>query len=335
MRINSSLVRIVPIGMVIVIAAMGCAAQQAVEPEPEPEAVGEEEYPSRTVEIIIGWGAGGGTDIFTRTVDMYVRREMGVPLVEINMPGASGAKATAYVMEQPADGYTLYAHSTEVLSNPLVDVSPYTHEDLTPIIRAHVDVAALHVLPGTFDTWESFVAEGKKRPLTIGGCGAASSDELSAAMVAEWAGFKFKYVPYEAAGEMHAALLGGHIDAMYEEYSVVLPLIDDGGIQPIFTFKTERLERFPDTVSLGDFNWEQTPLLWRALSVKKGTPEHIVEYLERLYTEALDSQMYKLFARDRLLDLVPGYLGSKDFAADLARETKIYEDVMKELGYID
>lgn len=327
--------------MLMVLLPLGCAKQQA-QPEQasETEKSGvsdqesEEKYPSRTIEYVIGWGAGGGSDLFARTVNMYVRKKLGVPIVEVNMPGASSGKACNYVQSQPADGYTLYSISTELLTNPLLGITEYTFEDFIPIIRAHVDVSGLIVKSDKFKDWNDFLEKAKSGTLTLGGCGAASSDEVALTMLAQDAGFTFKYISYESAGEMQAAVLGGHIDGMYDEMSVVMSLIQEGQLKPIIVFSTEHLEVFPQSVCLGDFGWRQTPLTWRGVAVKKGTPPDRVKLLEEAYLEALDSDVYKSFERDRFLNLIPGRLGSEEFYEVLKEEAAMYKQVYEALGYI-
>jgi len=324
----------------LVVAGLGCGSAPPAageEPAGEPEPVAEGEYPSRTIEYIVGWGAGGGSDVFARTINIPVRGALGVPIVEINMPGASSATATIHVMQQPADGYTVFGITPDLLTNHILGRCEFSHEDFTPIIRAHVDVGVIHTRAGApFQTWEEFVKYAGANPgkVSWAGIGAASFDEIASAVIWNSAGLEVKYVPYESGGEMHAALLGGHIDVMYEEPGVVMSLIEEGKVQPLLVLTDSRIERFPDLPCAGEMGYEVPPAMWRGIAVKKGTPAEIVAALEKAYSAAIESSVYRDFEKNRVLDLYPGFMGSEEFRKDMEREYGLYYDIMKKLGHV-
>jgi len=298
-----------------------------------------EKYPSGNIDYVVGWGAGGGSDIFGRIINIPVRRILKTTVTVVNMPGAASAIAMEYVQKQPADGYILLGLTSELVSNPLQGRTRYTHRDFTPIIRAHVDIGMIQGGPKSpFKNWKEFVGFAKTggRKIRLGGTGAASFDQIASIIILDAAGIsdKVTYIPFDSAGEMHAALLGGHIDAMYEEPGVTLNLIEAGKMIPLIVFIEKRLEKFPHVPSAGDLKYEIPPMMWRGIVVKKGTPQHIVDILEKSYTKAMGSAMYKAFERERLLNLFPGYMGSKEFAADLDRECEMYKKVLKKMGQL-
>ncbi len=301
--------------------------------------VAAEKYPSRNIDYVVGWGAGGGSDIFGRIINLPVRRILKTTVTVVNMPGAASAIAMEYVQKQPADGYTLLGLTSELVSNQLQGRTRYTYKDFTPIIRAHVDIGMIQGGPKSpFKDWKEFVdfAQAGDRKIRLAGTGAASFDQIASIIILDSAGItdKVTYVPFDSAGEMHAALLGGHIDAMYEEPGVTLNLIEAGKMQPLIVFTEKRLEKFPQVPSAGDLKYEIPPMMWRGVVVKKGTPQDIVDILEQAYTKAMDSAMYKAFEKERLLTLFPGYMGSKAFAADLAREYEMYKKVLEKMGQL-
>lgn len=296
-----------------------------------------DKYPSRNIEYVIGWGAGGGSDTFGRIINIPVRRLLKTNVAVVNMPGAASAVAMEYVQQQPADGYTIFGCTSELVSNQLQGRTKYTYKDFTPIIRAHVDVGTIQSVPNeNFKNWNEFVAFAKKsdRKVRLGGTGAASFDQIASYIVLDSAGIadKVTYIPFESAGEMHAALMGGHIDAIYEEPGVTLDLIEAGKMIPLIVFTDKRLEKFPDVPAAGELGYEIPPMLWRGIMVKKGTSQEIVDLLEETYIKAMQNPIYKSFEQDRLLTLFPGFLGSKDFEKDLAREYKMYQKVVQKLG---
>jgi putative tricarboxylic transport membrane protein len=295
------------------------------------------DFPTRAVQYVVGWGAGGGSDLFGRVITPPVKDKLGQPVNVTNMPGASSATATNYVMEQPADGYTVFGITSDIMANTVLKRTQYGYTDLVPLIRAHVDPGMVQVGESSpFKTWDELVKHAKANPgkQTWGGTGAGSYDEVATAVIRQSAGIDVKYVPFESASEMHAALLGGHINAMYEEGGPALSLIEAKKAWPVLTFTDSRLEKFKDVPAAKELGYEVPPFQWRGAAVKKGTPDQIVKILEDAFTAALKSPEYVKFEQDRLLNLYPGFLGSSAFMKDLEREYPIYEAILQKMGLV-
>lgn len=315
----------------MMLMVVGCSSPAVSQNEAESV-----EYPTRNIEVVVGWGAGGGTDLFTRTIVEPLKEILGVSVVVVNMPGASSAEAASYIQEQPADGYTLFAVTSDILTNNALGRSEYGAKDFIPLIRAHVDVGMIHVAAGSpYETWEKLVEYGKahKGELIVGGVGAVSFDEIASLMVFNDAGLEIKFVPFEEAGQMHAALLGGHINAMYEEPGPAISMIEAKKIVPLITTAEDRLKMFPDVPSVKEFGYGTPPWIWRGVVVKKDTPPEIVKILEDAFKEAYESEAYKSFEKERLLDLFPGYMGTEDFAKAMESDYNIFDEAFKSLGY--
>ncbi len=298
--------------------------------------IAEAAFPEKTIEVIVGWGAGGGSDLFTRTIAEEAKKILKANIVVINMPGASSAEATNFLMRQPADGYTLLAVTSDVLMNPYLGRTSYNYDSFTPILRAHVDTGMLHTSENSqFKTWENVVEYAKTNPgkLTIGVTGSASSDEIATSIVLNSAGIKATMVPFEGSGEMHAALLGGHLDLMYDEPAPVMSLVEAKKIRPLIVMSESRLKPFPNVPTVKEFGYEMPLAMWRGIVAKKGTPPEIIAVLEDAFHKAAMSAPYKAFEEDRLLNLRAGYLNSKDFSDQMKVEAEMYKKVMKELGY--
>jgi putative tricarboxylic transport membrane protein len=320
-------VRAAGVGLAVLMAAMlaGPAAQAG------------EKYPSRPIQWIVGWGAGGGTDVFTRGLVKGVQERLGTPIAVQNMPGASSATALDYVMNQPADGYTVFSITSDLLQNAVLKRGAHTFRDLTLLVRAHVDVGLIHAGPQSpFKTWAELVAQAKANPgkQTWTGTGAGSSDEINSAIVSESAGIAIKYVPYEAASEMHAALLGGHVQAMYEEPGPAIGLIDAGRVKPLLVLTDKRLDRFPNVPCAKELGLAVPPFLWRGVAVKKGTPPEVVDALLQAIQGAMKAPEYRQFEEKRLLTLYPGFLVGEEFARTSEREYELYANIMKRLGLV-
>jgi putative tricarboxylic transport membrane protein len=294
-----------------------------------------EKYPSRPIQWIVGWGAGGGTDVFTRALVKGVQDRLGVAIAVQNMPGASSATAMDYVMNQPADGYTVFSITSDILQNAVLKRGAYTFRDLALLVRAHVDVGLIQASPASpFRNWAELVEHAKANPgkQTWGGTGAGSSDEINSVMIADAAGIKIKYVPFEGASEMLAALLGGHVQAMYEEAGPVIALIEAGRTKPLLVLADKRLDRFPNVPSAKELGYTVPPFLWRGVAVKKGMPPEITATLLKAIEGAMKAPEYQQFEEKRLLNLYPGFMVGEEFARNTEREYAVYADIMKRLG---
>lgn len=296
-------------------------------------------YPERNVEIIVGWGAGGGTDTYMRAISIHARRLMKNPLVIINMPGAAGAAAAEYVQQQPADGYTLWACGSNFPLNIALNKIEYPVDDFQPIIRNQWDVGMIQVSAdkGRFQSIQELIGYAKDHPdsVSIGGTGAASYDEIVLSLLAEKAGITFKYIPYESAGEMHAAVLGGHLDAMFEEPGPTIDLLESGKLKPLVVFMEERLREFPEVPTTTELGFDVTQGIWRGLVCKKGTPPEIVKYIHDIFKASAENTIYKAIEKQGYLHLRPGYMGTEDFTNLITEEVNIYGAVLKRLGHID
>jgi putative tricarboxylic transport membrane protein len=294
------------------------------------------DFPDRTIEIIVGWGAGGGSDLFARTIAKEVEKILDTNIVIINMPGASSSEATNFVQSQAADGYTIFGVTSDVLMNPYLGRTKYDFDSFTPILRAHVDTGMLHTSSESrFKTWEDVVNFAKENPrdLTIGGTGSASFDEIATTVILQSAGIKATFVPFESAGMMHAELLGGHIDLMYDEPAPVMALVESGKLTSLIVATEDRIKYFPDVPSAGELGYKIPPGMWRGMVVKKGTPKEIVKILVDAFYKATLTESYKDFEEGRLLNIRAGYLNSEDFYKVMERETLLYKNVLEELGY--
>ncbi len=298
---------------------------------------GKAKYPSKNIDLIVGFGQGGGTDVFARAIAPALKDELKVNVGVIDMPGASSATAMNEVEKRPADGYTVFMITSDMLTNDLMGRSQYTYKDLIPIIRAHTDIGLLQTSgKGPIKTWQDFVDKCKANPnkVTVAGIGAGSFDEQAVAILMRSAGLTYKYVPYESAGEMHAATLGGKVDVMYAEPSHDLGLIKDGTMRVLISFTDKPVTQFQGVPSAGDLKLTVPPAIWRGAAVRKDTPQAIVDTLEKAFTAAYKSAAYQKFETDNALNIYPGFQGSKDFAKSMAAEYEMYRTKLKELGFI-
>ena len=309
------------------------------------------DYPTRKIEMNLWYGPGGGSDIFARTIGIPARRYLNpAPLVIINIPGAAGVNGMLYTMEQPADGYSITCLVNDLPINDLLKRAKYegktvTIDDFVPIACIQRDIAGIqvsgkksHARGEPFKDINDLVTYAKANPgkVSIGGTGSAGFDEIVTAMFTKAAGIDVKYVPFDSAGKMHAQVLGGHIDAMFEEFGPTVSLLERGDIRMLVMFKEDRVKdsRFTDIPAAPEFGWDVTMGRWRGFGAKKGTPPEIIEFLHQVFKRASTHSLYKGMEKSRLLDLRPGYMGPGEFADFIKKEKAAFEPILKDLGYL-
>ena len=293
----------------------------------------EDTYPNGDIEIVVGWGAGGGTDIFTREIAKELTEILDVNINVVNQPGASGANGGNYVAGQPADGQTIWAMTSNYAINVADGKTPHDLSAYTPIGQVQKDTSTLQVQAGAFDSYDQFLEEAKANPgkISVGGTGARGFDELVLRQFEREAGVEFNYIPYEDAGEMHAAVLGGHIDAMIDEIGPTIGQLEAGGLEILLIFSDNQVEGFEDVPLSVDEGVNVTDGISRGLMVHADTPPEIVEILENAIEEAKNTEGYLAYEEESYLNLRTGWLDSEGFREQLENDISTYEEILNSL----
>ena len=186
------------------------------------------EYPERTITWVIPFGAGGGSDRLARMFAAEAEGHFGVSLNVENHPGAGAVAGWQHVLDQPADGYTVFnATPTPVITLLSEEDSPVDPGDISILGYLAAFASVLVVREDQFPDWDSFVAALQEGPITIGGTNALL---LGAANVLSQAGVEAIYVPYASTGESVTDFLGGHIDVAAVTESTAMTIVPENGI---------------------------------------------------------------------------------------------------------
>lgn len=303
-----------------------------------------EGFPEGRITWNLWYGPGGGTDTFARTIGIPAREILPEDLVIINIPGAAGANGMVYTMEQEADGHNITSIGNDLPINDVLGRAEYEGktlgiEDFEPIIRCQHDTATImvstksaNVREEPFKDIEEFIDYAKENPgeLTIGGTGSKGFDEVAVNKFLQEAGIDCKYVPYDSAGKMHAQILGGHVDAMFEEFGPVKTLLEEGRLKPLVVFKEGRVEKeeFSDVPTAPELDIDVTMGRWRGIGAKKGTPPEQIEYLHQVFKKAMEASTYKQMEKDRMLDIRDGYMGPEDLKEEIKKEKENFAEML-------
>ncbi|CCG01403.1 tripartite tricarboxylate transporter substrate binding protein [Blastococcus saxobsidens] len=279
MRNSSALSGLVLLGLV---AACGGDGEEAAAPG---EAAAS--YPTESIRMLVPYGAGGPTDLTTRTVGACIEEELGQTVVVENMEGGSGALAMTELAGAEPDGYTLslVTAGTTVLT-PLANDLDYTKDDFTPIGVMSLVPSVLAVGEDSpYASAEDFFAAAEAEPgtVTVGVPGASTPQGIELQRLADEHGVEVTVVPFDGNAEMTTAVLGGNVDAvLINASSDVVQNIEAGAFQPLVASSEERLSWLPDTPTFTELGYEGLTLSGSTfgLAGPAGLPDDVVTTLE-------------------------------------------------------
>lgn len=290
-------------------------------------------YPTRYIEIISPWTAGGSTDLYVRTLAISLEKIMGKKIIIMSVQGGEGVRAYKETVGRPVDGYTLFAIGPEEIINSVYGRIDY--KQLAPLVRVQMDQSMFWVREESpFKTFKDVIAHAKANPdkqLWGGGYGI---DQVVTELVTAATGTKVKFVPYGVGKEATAALLGGHIDVLHEEPGGIIAQIGAKMVRPLLVLAEKRLSAFPDTPTGKEFGIDVTLGRWRGIALKKGTNPQVIKYLAESIQEAMKSPEYQKLAGKTLMNMRPGFLGPEEFSKFLDEEFAIYGKVMQKIGLV-
>jgi tripartite-type tricarboxylate transporter receptor subunit TctC len=244
-----------------------------------------QDYPSRTVKMIVPFGAGGPTDIFTRLLAEELRKSLKEPFVMENRPGAGTIIGTDAAAKSPPDGYTLLMISaTQTTTETLVPNKPYK------LLRDFVPVASLlnselvMVVPASVpvNTVKGFIALAKSKPgaLNYASSGVGSNYHMAGELFKNLTGTDILHVPYKGSSGARNDIISGQIEMMFDSLPSMAPIIQAGRVKALGTTGKARSAILPDVPTLSEAGvpgYEAT--IWIGLMVPTGTPQPIVTLL--------------------------------------------------------
>jgi putative tricarboxylic transport membrane protein len=326
---------VLAVAVIASLVFVGC--EKAVPTPSNGGGAGPEGYPERPITMLIGYGAGGGTDLAARAVGSPLSQIIDQNIVYVNLPGGAGAICEDYLLAQPADGYTILCTSGDLPINLVTGRNTHSIDDYIPFARAQMDTATIMISAkdSRYSNIDEFVDYAKANRVTIGGTGAGGLDEIVVALFVEGSGIQAEYVTYESAGKMRAAVVAGDIDACHEEFGPAISLIESGDIKPIVVFNDERVEGFPDLpCSLEKGFGEITPCRNRGFVFAAGVPEAIIDYMEEAIHQAYLTDEYQTWEKEQYLHLKEGWADRAAYTQDQIDQLDLYRDVLTKLGYL-
>jgi tripartite-type tricarboxylate transporter receptor subunit TctC len=293
-------------------------------------------WPSRQpVRIVVGFPAGGATDIMARLMGDWLTERLGQQFLIENKPGASGNIGIEIVAKAPADGYTLLTVVTPVAINPaLFSNLPFDFmRDIAPVIYlarlAYVVVVNPSVPAATLP---ELIAYAKANPgkINYGSAGAGTPQNITCELFKMMSGVNLVHVPYKGGAPAVADLVAGHVQVVFAPVSEAIPHIKAGKLRALAVTPAKRLDVFPDVPSVGEFlpGYEATG--FAGIGAPKATPAAIIDLLNKELNAGLANPRIKA----RIEELGGTVVGGTpaEFAKIISDATEKWAKVIKFAG---
>jgi tripartite-type tricarboxylate transporter receptor subunit TctC len=310
--------------------AAGAAALPAL-----PRIARAQAYPSRLVRIIVGFPAGGATDIQARLMGQWLSDRLGQQFIIENRAGASGNIGTEAVAKAPADGYTLL----QIVTPHAINAALYSNlnfdfmRDIAPVICAARLAYVVVVHPSVpAKTIPEFIAYAKANPgkINYGSAGAGTPQNIACELFKMMAGVDLVHVPYRGGAPATTDLVGGHLHVIFAPVSESIQHIKAGKLRALAVTTATRLDALPDVPTVADFVPGYEASGFAGIGAPRNTPADIIDMLNKEINAGLaDSKI-----RAQIVELGGTVLGGSpaEFGTILAEATEKWAKVIKFAG---
>ena len=292
-------------------------------------------YPSRPVRIMVGFAAGGATDIVARIMGQWLSERLGQQFVVENRPGAGTNIATAAVVNAAPDGHTLLMVSpTNAVNAALYDKLSYNFiRDIAPVASIHREPFLVEVDPSVpVKTVPEFIAYAKAHPgqISFASAGNGSVAHVTGELFKMMTGVNLVHVPYRGAGPALVDLLGGQVQVMFATMSSSIEYVRGGKLRALAVTTATRSPVLPDIPTVAEFVPGYESSFWTGVGASKSTPAEIVDKLNKEINAALADPKMKARFAELGATALPG--SPADFGKLLADETEKSAKVVKFAG---
>ncbi len=294
-----------------------------------------ETYPGRPVRIVVGYAAGGASDLLARLIGQWLSERLGQPFIIENRPGAASNVATESVVKAASDGYTLLLASTaNAINASLYDKLNFEFaRDIAPVasVVRGPNVMVVHPsFPAT--TVPEFIAYAKANPqkVSMASAGVGSPQHMSGELFKMMAGVNMQHVPYRGGPPALTDLLGGQVQVYFATTASSIAYIRTGALRALAVTTAARSAILPDVPTISEFLTGYEVSLWYGFGAPRNTPDAVIGKLNGEIDAALaDPRM-----RARIADLGGTIISGSpaDFGKLFIEETEKWARVVKFSG---
>lgn len=298
-------------------------------------------YPSKPIQLIVPFGAGGATDLAARSMAAVLPKYIGETIVVVNKPGAGGAIGVEYVVRSKPDGYTMCMAA--IASNqlgPAFNTSlPFEYDECTFVARVQLSPGVIAVKKDApWKTVNDLLADIRKHPGTImyGSSGIGSLHTMGTNLLLKAAGVNLTdaiHIPFNSGAEQATAIIGGHTNFSYINLSEVISNVRNGDIKLLAVAAPERLADFPDVPTFKEIGYPDVNVVgWRGVTGPVGLPAEVIQK----WTDAIQKMMKdpKWLEMTAKIQDIPNYEGPEEFEKNFRAEFKMARQIADEMGLL-
>jgi tripartite-type tricarboxylate transporter receptor subunit TctC len=292
-------------------------------------------YPAKPLRWIVGFPPGGGADIISRIMAPWLSERLGQPVIVENKPGASTNISIQTVVNSPPDGYTLlFVAASAAVNATLFDKLPFSLvRDIAPVsglIDFPLVMVANPSLPAK--SVGELIVHAKANPgkVSIASFGTGSTSHVAGELFKMMTGVDMVHVPYRGGAPMIADLLAGQVQVGIDVMTTALPHIQSGAPRALAVGGKRRFSGLPDVPTIGETVAGYEANSWCGVGVPKGTPNDIIERLNREINAGLADPTLK--ARLASVATTPIFFTPAEFGAYLAAEIEKWGKVVRMAG---
>ena len=292
-----------------------------------------QDYPTRSVRIIVPFAAGGPADVYSRQLAQYLSQSLNQPFVVEDQPGAGSLIGTMNVARSAPDGYTLLAmsntHTTNeslipnkqyALMRDFVPVSPINYSDLVMVVHPSVPAKDL----------KEFIALAKAKPggLNYASSGTGTPYHMAGELFKSMSGTNILHVPYRGSSGARNDVLAGQVQMMFDAITTMAPNVKAGQVRALATTGEKRTTVLPDVPTVAEAGvpgYETT--IWLGIMAPKGTPQAIVDKLNAEIRKAINQPAVKAIWANQ--GAVPMAMSPAEFGAFLEKDIGKWAGVVK------
>src|SRR5712671_2673256 len=275
--------------MLIIIRALGALLGTLIV---HAQCAGAAEYPNRPVQMVVGFGAGGGTDIVARMLCEWLSQKLGQRFVLENRPGAGGNIATQAVINSPPDGYTLlFAGSSNAIATSLYKRLPFDFLRDTVPVAGVMRLANLMVVPPSLParTVQEFIGYANAIPgkLSMASTGHGTSVHLSGELFKVMTKVDMVHVPYRGAATAYPDLITGKVHVLFGNLTGSIEYVREGRLRALGVTAAKRWDGLPSVATIAETVPGYEADVWYGVVAPKGTPQDIIAVVNRAINDAL------------------------------------------------
>jgi tripartite-type tricarboxylate transporter receptor subunit TctC len=291
-------------------------------------------WPERPIRFVAPFAPGGNVDVMARIYAEPLARELGVPVIVENRPGAASNIGTEAVIRAAPDGHTI------LLGSIANSINHTLYRNLTfDVGRDLAPIAPLYSIPNVLTVKADFparsvaelIALAKARPgaLNYGSPGSGTTIHLCGVLFARTAGVELTHVPYRGAAQAQTDLVAGRIEMIFDNLPIALPLLRDGRTRALAVTMDRRAPQLPEVPTMAEAGLPLEMLVWGGVFAPRGTPEDILDRLNAAIRKVGGGVL-----ADRLGELgnTPMEGDRQAFTRFFAAETARWADVVRASG---